>query len=141
MEGKQNKGITRIVLGISIIVLIILAGVSINLVLGDNGTILKTKELSEKQETEVSAKRIEITAKNIEADESYIGKYVNYGGQATYKGVKWRIFNAENGQIQLIADNYIKSDIMPTATNILKGTENGSMSGCDISTGENRITF
>ena len=41
---QRNRGITLIALVITIIVLIILAGVSINLVLGDNGIITKAKE-------------------------------------------------------------------------------------------------
>jgi len=40
---KKENGITLIALVITIIVLIILAGVSINLVLGDNGIITKAK--------------------------------------------------------------------------------------------------
>lgn len=41
---KGQKGITLVALVITIIVLIILAGVSIALVLGDNGIIQKAKE-------------------------------------------------------------------------------------------------
>ena len=41
---KRERGITLIALVITIIVLIILAGVSINLVLGDNGIITKAKQ-------------------------------------------------------------------------------------------------
>ncbi len=40
---KSNKGITLIALVVTIIVLIILAGVSISLVLGENGIISKAK--------------------------------------------------------------------------------------------------
>ena len=47
---KNNKAITLIALVVTIIVLIILAGVSISLVLGDNGIIEKAKEA--KQNTE-----------------------------------------------------------------------------------------
>ena len=47
---KSEKGITLIALVVTIIVLIILAGVSINLVLGDNGIIEKAKEAKFKQE-------------------------------------------------------------------------------------------
>ena len=46
----NSRGITLIALVVTIIVLIILAGVSINLVLGDNGIITKVKEA--KTETE-----------------------------------------------------------------------------------------
>ena len=41
---KENKGITIVALVITIIVLIILAGVSINLLIGDNGLISKATE-------------------------------------------------------------------------------------------------
>ena len=44
MKTKEMKGITLIALVITIVVLLILAGVSINLLLGDNGIITKAKE-------------------------------------------------------------------------------------------------
>lgn len=40
---KRNKGITLIALVVTIIILIILAGVSINLILGNNGIVQKAK--------------------------------------------------------------------------------------------------
>ena len=45
---KNNKGITLVALVVTIVVLLILAGVSINLVLGDNGIIAKAKEAQSK---------------------------------------------------------------------------------------------
>ena len=44
MKIKEMKGITLVALVVTIVVLLILAGVSINLVLGDNGIIAKAKE-------------------------------------------------------------------------------------------------
>jgi len=44
---NKNKGITLIALVVTIIVLIILAGISINLVLGENGLIEKSKKSKE----------------------------------------------------------------------------------------------
>ena len=44
MKTKEMKGITLIALVITIVVLMILAGVSINTVLGDDGIIQKAKE-------------------------------------------------------------------------------------------------
>ena len=44
MKTKEMKGITLIALVITIVVLLILAGVSISLLLGDNGIITKAKE-------------------------------------------------------------------------------------------------
>ena len=46
---KKNKGITLVALVVTIVVLLILAGVSINLVLGDNGIIAKAQEAKTKQ--------------------------------------------------------------------------------------------
>ena len=45
---KKQKGITLIALVVTIIVLIILAGISINLILGDNGIITKATQTKEK---------------------------------------------------------------------------------------------
>ena len=47
MKTKEMKGITLITLVITIVVLMILAGVSINTVLGDDGIIKKAKEAAE----------------------------------------------------------------------------------------------
>lgn len=47
---KNNNGITLIALVVTIIVLIILAGISINLVLRENGIITRAKEASKAQE-------------------------------------------------------------------------------------------
>ena len=46
---KGKKGITLVALVVTIVVLLILAGVSINLVLGDNGIISKAQEAKTKQ--------------------------------------------------------------------------------------------
>ena len=65
---NDEKGITLIALVITIIVLIILAGISISLVLGENGTITKAKQA--KTETEQAEQNEEIglneTSKYIE---------------------------------------------------------------------------
>lgn len=44
---KNQKGITLIALVITIIILLILAGVSLNLVLGENGLIRRAQEAKE----------------------------------------------------------------------------------------------
>ena len=58
-----------------------------------------------------------ITASEVAADASYIGKYVNYtvpsGGDPD---VKWRIFYADSSNIYLIASDYLKYDYVPTKT-------------------------
>ncbi len=59
LEKKQN-GITLIALVITIIILIILAGVAISLNLGENGLLSKTKESKEKYEIASAKEYIEI---------------------------------------------------------------------------------
>lgn len=54
-SNLSEKGITLIALVVTIVVLLILAGVSINLVIGDNGIITKAKQVASATE-EVSAK-------------------------------------------------------------------------------------
>ena len=47
---KKENGITIVALVVTIIILIILAGISINLILGDNGIITVTKKAKENTE-------------------------------------------------------------------------------------------
>lgn len=56
---KRNKGITLVALVITIIILLILAGITINLVVGNNGIIAKT--IQAKQDYEREAVREEVT--------------------------------------------------------------------------------
>jgi len=61
---KNKNGITLIALVVTIIVLIILAGVSISLVLGDNGIVTKAKEA--KQNMQVAANEEQSSLANLE---------------------------------------------------------------------------
>ena len=57
MKTKEMKGITLIALVITIVVLMILAGVSINTVLGDDGIIKRQKRRQKQQNEQVLKKR------------------------------------------------------------------------------------
>ena len=48
--NKKEKGITLVVLVVTIIVLLILAGITINLIIGDNGLITRAKSATEEYE-------------------------------------------------------------------------------------------
>ena len=65
---KRSNGITLIALVVTIIVLIILAGISINLILGDNGIITKAQEAKQAQEKAeiIENLQLEIAAKDAE---------------------------------------------------------------------------
>ena len=75
---KKQKGITLIALVITIIVLIILAGVAINLTLGQNGLLNRTKEAREKYEIASAKEYIEL-----KIDECIIEK----GGDASLQDI------------------------------------------------------
>ena len=49
-KTRKMKGITLVALVVTVVVLLILAGVSLNLVLGDNGIITKAKEAAARTE-------------------------------------------------------------------------------------------
>lgn len=60
MKQKKNAGITLIALVITIVVLLILAGISIYAIFGDNGILSKAKESTEKYELESEKERLEL---------------------------------------------------------------------------------
>ena len=65
---KSNKGITLIALVITIIVLLILAGVTINVLLGENGVITKTTQAKEKQDAAELNEKILLAVQTYEID-------------------------------------------------------------------------
>ncbi len=71
---KKENGITLVALVVTIVVLLILAGVSISLVLGNNGIITKAK--SAKNLTNQKAQEEEDTLKKYN-DEQYFNNLVN----------------------------------------------------------------
>ena len=66
---RQVKGITLIALVVTIVILLILAGVSINLVLGPNGLITKAQEAALKTEEAALEEKIELLAAGSIIDE------------------------------------------------------------------------
>ena len=138
MKVKETKGITLIALVITIVVLLILAGVVIATLNGNDNIIKnantavgkynekaneeqgvldtleeKLKEYTEKKDNK-NEKNNAITATEVASDASYIGKYVNYTTPCGDPDVKWRIFYADSSNIYLIASDYLKYDYVPT---------------------------
>ena len=60
IECKRNKGITLIALVVTIIVLLILAGVSINMLTGQNGILNRASEAKEKTENAQTEELVEL---------------------------------------------------------------------------------
>lgn len=134
-RAQCSNGITLVALIITIIILIILAGVSLSIALGENGIFKKSKQAvdtyqaSAKREQDELDKLYEeltgltngkdeidgINAKEIaENPNAYYGRVVtNYTCQVVgthdYNEAveNWKIFLADNNNIYLIADNYV----------------------------------
>lgn len=64
---KKDRGITLIALVITIIVLIILAGVSINLVLGENGILVKAKQGKEEYAQASAKEKLELVLLDLQS--------------------------------------------------------------------------
>ena len=60
LKAHNNKGITLIALIITIIILIILAGVSVNTFLGDQGIVTKARNAAEAQRIAAITERMKI---------------------------------------------------------------------------------
>ena len=63
IRNKKERGITLIALVVTIIVLIVLAGISINLVFGNLGIVTKEKEAKEVMNLKITSIQIEIILK------------------------------------------------------------------------------
>ena len=130
---KNAKGITLVALVITIIILLILAGISIS-ALTNTGIFGKAKEAKQKSdeaaldqntkldeyESEINAYLPGINANTIasatdtEKANNYYGKSVNYTSANGVTG--WKIFYADTNNIYLIADDYVDVAKLPRGT-------------------------
>ena len=60
MRERRERGITLIALAVTIVVMLILAGVTIDITLGDKGIINKAKEAAEKMNSAVEQDEAEL---------------------------------------------------------------------------------
>ena len=88
---KSNKGITLVALIITIIVLLILAGVSISLVVGDNGVMNQAQKAAKRTDLASAQSALELTLSSV---------------TSTFLGDVW-----ENNTSQKIADNVTVYDL------------------------------
>ena len=119
---KKQKGITLIALVITVIVLIILAGVSINMIVGDNGIITQTQKAAEdtKQAQEKEMISLAMLEKEMGNTELEVGTPLY--SKTVANGTKWHIltdkdsgtiygdaisFDGVNDYIEIYADTPI----------------------------------
>ena len=133
---NNEKGITLIALVVTIVVLLILAGVSISMLTGENGIIkqaqdakTRTEEAKEKEEDILTKyenyikdkTEEQITASyisNSEDKDKYYGKpVVNYECENSDGVQEWLIFYADNSNIYLIAKENVNYQYVPSSAN------------------------
>lgn len=81
---KNQKGITLIALVITIIVLLILAGVSIAMLTGENGILKKATDSASASEVAAAKETAQLDVNAAMAD-YYDAKYVNPSSEASYE--------------------------------------------------------
>lgn len=132
MNQKRNKGITLIALVITIIVLLILAGVTINMVLGDDGIIAQAQEASQKQNEKKKEEYIEIAAGEAKVSE-YLSEAMteqeiidiigikNVNGLDRFKGAGLEYRNNVKDMKKIVENGQDKFIPIPIGFSILEG--------------------
>ena len=118
---KNNKGITLIALVITIVVLIILAGISINLILGDNGLIRKAQESQEASNVARISEKLELEKINVGVYNNNIVNIDKYLEEIEKKGI---IDNSDITKIDVLQSMII---VEGKYNYLLKQEENGNL--------------
>ena len=142
MKTKEMKGITLIAIVITIVVLLILAGVSINLLLGDNGIITKATEAKDSYSKSAVKEKVsfllnEYTIGKATEENAEFTKFLRKNLQvgvaenedATYSFIlgDWQIVTSESEIISIekfkleVDKTYSSVDDMKTDTNLTAG--------------------
>ena len=118
---KEKKGITLVALVVTIVVLIILAGISINLAMGDNGIISKTKQAKEMQEMSDVHDKLELIRGKVAVDNETIVTWDKYKDELIKENIITGdddVEDIENGKKQIVTDTgYVAViEIVPDGT-------------------------
>ena len=138
MQKKTNKGITLIALVITIIVLLILTGVSINMLLGENGLITNTqnaiskyKEEQLKEQAILAVVEAQIQKQNQAPDKTlaqYVqdagedGIEVGDGGSIYYEEGEYFYLDKDNNLVELIENegNLKVGEVIGNNSNVVR---------------------
>ena len=142
---EETRGITLIALVVSIIVLLILSGVSIGMLSGENGILKqaieaknKSEQAEKKEEKDLADLQDIINEVQTGVRARNISKYVHYEkditGDSSYDN-DWRVFYEENNITYLIAADYIPIGKVPSATGMKTGDTYGAWWSTFKSTG------
>ena len=112
---KNNKGITLVALVITIIVLLILAGVSISMVVGENGVLNRAKDATDKTAIAQAKEALETAISGYQGDPTVISQ-ISTGGyedsltKSFYNDITTTNIELKDGYSVTIGDNQTDVD-------------------------------
>ena len=109
---RKQKGITLIALVITIVVLIILAGVGINLTIGENGILTRAKNARQQSDEETVREKIETAIVELQVEE------VSQTGRLSLKNL---YENLESKDSNITLNEYSDGDTVLTGTYTING--------------------
>lgn len=139
---KNNKGITLIALVITIIVLLILAGVAIAMLSGDNGIL--TRASDSKVANEIGAKKDEVNMAAAEGiTEFYEKKYVteDLGEDTVLMSVVSKIKAGTTGDLTVAVDPTAPTKTDVTATVTITSTSKPDLNSTGTIDKDGKITW
>ena len=131
-KSLQEKGITLIALVVTIIILLILAGVTLNMALSDNGLFSKTQEAADKYKKAQEDEELEIEKIEYAAEGKDIKEVETISDEEGFKNFRERVNegeNFENTLIKLSSDLDLENEVwkpIGTKENSFKGVFNGN---------------
>ena len=131
-KSLQEKGITLIALVVTIIILLILAGVTLNIALSDRGLFSKTKEAADKYKQAQEDEELEIEKIEYAAEGKDITKVETISNEESFKNFRDSVNggeNFENTLVKLSSDLDLSGDTwtpIGTAEHPFKGVFNGN---------------
>ena len=108
-ELRKDSGVTLVVLSITIIILIILAGISMNVTLGDNGILTKVQQTKENIEIVQLEEGIKLNQLYIQMD-SIIDEDINFSKNKFTKEFNFKSFTWGSDMTFEIDSNILKVD-------------------------------
>ena len=136
---KKEVGITLVSLVVTIIVLIILAGVSINLVLGENGIITKSKQAKEKteqaklnEEIALNELYMQIEAEGGEGSNIYIGKLAEFKREIASAITDMGITTSDDADVTTMASNIRSLSLASSADKVSYDNTNSGLTSTNV---------
>lgn len=142
---KQNKAITLIALVITIVILIILAGITLFLALGENGILNRSERLQKEQDIARITEKLELEKADVGIENEYKAGVPDYIKHIVNKGIikDEDILdpdNVENGKCYIIVEDKYIYEIKQEGDNIkITYVEDPLIIGLDTTTTTNSI--